>query len=309
MNKDAKILIVGHNDIIENSLFSYFQAQGYTRVFSSSRMGLNPTIQPSVYEFFQKERPEYVFLGSTRSGGIEANQKNAGEFIYHNLESQNNIIYSAWKFGTKKLLYFSSSCVYPKVCAQPMKEENILTGELEKTSEPYAVAKIAGIKLCQAFRQQYGFNAIAAIPATVYGPESDRDAATAHVMGALMGKFACAIKEKKSEVMVWGTGNPHREFIYQDDFVTASVFLMDHYNNSEVINLGAGCDVTIKELAQKIAAVSGFKGQLVFDHTKADGTMQKLLDNSCLFRLGWKPRVGLDEGIQKMWEGVHQCIF
>ncbi len=304
MNKDAKILIVGHDDIIENSLWVHFQSQGFTKVFSSSRMALNPTIQPSVYEFFQKERPEYVFLGSTRSGGIEANQKNAAEFIYHNLESQNNIIYSAWKFGAKKLLYFASSCVYPKVCPQPMKEEYLLSASLEKTSEPYSVAKIAGIKLAQAFRQQYGFNAIVAIPATVYGPESDTEMTTSHVMGALIGKFAAAIKEKKEEVTIWGTGQPQREFLYADDFVAASIFLMDHYEGQDIINMGSGADIVIKELAHKIAAIVGFKGKIVFDPSKPDGTMQKLLDNSRLVQLGWKPCVKLDEGIKRTWERI-----
>ena len=203
MRSDSKILVVGHNDILEKSLTDHLAAKHFTRVFSSSAIALNATIQPAVYDFFAEHRPEYVFLASTRSGGIEANQREAAEFIYHNLESQNNIVYAARKFGTKKLLFLASSCVYPKECPQPMKEEYLLTGALEKTSEPYAVAKIAGIKLCQAYRRQYGFNAVVAIPATVYGPASDTDSVTAHVLGALLGKFIDAVKNNSPEVVLW----------------------------------------------------------------------------------------------------------
>ena len=228
MNKDSKILIVGHDDITENSLYSYFSDNGYENVFSSSRMGLDPTIQVSVYDFFQKQKPEYIFLASTRSGGIEANDKNGAEFMYHNLESQNNILYASWKFGAKKLLYFGGSCVYPKECAQPMRPEAILTGSLEATSESYSLAKIAGLKLCQAYKKQYGFNAIVMIPATIYGAGSDVDIQTAHVMGALIGKFAQAAKENSNEVVVWGTGSARREFLYTDDFERDFQNLLDN---------------------------------------------------------------------------------
>src|SRR3989344_8280719 len=200
MNKDSKILVVGHNDVTEKSLTDHFAANHFTHVFSFSAIALNAAIQPAVYDFFAEHRPEYVFLTSTRSGGIEANQKQAAEFIYHNLGSQNNIVYAAWKFGVKKLLYLASSCVYPKGCPQPIKPECLLTGELEQTSEPYAVAKIAGIKLCQAYRRQYGSNAIVAIPATIYGPGGDTNPATAHVLGALLGKFIDAAKNNRPEV-------------------------------------------------------------------------------------------------------------
>ena len=303
MNKDAKILIVGHNDIIESSLKRYFDAHNYSNVFSSFLTGLNPVIQPAVYDFFAQNRPEYVFLASTRSGGIEANRRLAGEFIYHNLESQNNILYASYKFGVKKLVFVASSCVYPKECPQPIKEEYLLTGELEKTSEAYAVAKIAGIKLCEAFRKQYGLNAITVIPATVYGPGSGTDIETAHVIGALMAKFACAVAENKKEVIVWGTGNPRREFLFADDFIEACIFLMDRYEGEELINVGSGYDVSIKELAEMIAQSAGFKGNIIFDQTKPDGVKQKLLDNSRITKLGWRPKIVLKEGIEKTYRG------
>lgn len=302
MDKNSKILIVGHSDIIENSLYQYFQNNGFANTFSSSRLSLNTTIQPSVYEFFQKHRPEYVFLASTRSGGIEANIKYAAEFIYHNLESQNNIVYSAWKFGAKKLIYFAGSCIYPKESPQPIKEEYLLTGELEKTSESYSVAKIAGVKLCEAYKKQYGLNTIVAIPATIYGPGSDTDLEKAHVIGALIAKFAGAVKNNEKEVTVWGTGEPRREFLYADDFVEACLFLMDRYNGDEMMNIGTGQDISIKELAELIGTVVGFKGSIKYDTSKPNGTMKKLVDNSRITKLGWKAKVGLKEGIQKTYD-------
>lgn len=302
MNKDSNILIVGHDDVTENSLRSYFSGKGFEHVFSSSGIGLDPTIQVSVYEFFQKHKPEYVFLASTRSGGIEANQNRAAEFMYHNLESQNNILYSSWKFGVKKLLYFAGSCVYPGECSQPMNPNSILTGSLEETSEPYSLAKIAGLKLCQAFKKQYGLNAIVMVPATIYGAGSDVDIETAHVMGALIGKFAQAVKDGQKEVSVWGTGQARREFLFADDFVDACYFLMNNYDGDQIVNVGCGSDVTIKELAEIIAKVAGFKGAIIFDKAKPDGTMQKLLDSSFISDLGWKTQVSLEAGIKKTFE-------
>ena len=302
MNKGSKILIVGHNDIIESSLRLYFNGHNYTHVFSSSSIGLNSTIQASVYEYFQKHRPEYVFLASTRSGGIEANRKNPAEFIYHNLESQNNIFYSSWKFGVKKLLYFAGSCVYPKECFQPMNENALLTGPLEETSEPYSIAKIAGIKSCQAFKKQYGLNAIVMVPATVYGSGCDINIETSHVIGALIGKFADAVKRNQKDVTVWGTGQPRREFLYVDEFVEACLFLMENYDECDIVNVGCGSDVTIKQLAEMIAEVTGFKGNVIFDQTKPDGTMRKLLNIDRMTGLGWKSRVSLQEGIKRTYQ-------
>ncbi|HBR14471.1 MAG TPA: GDP-fucose synthetase [Candidatus Omnitrophica bacterium] len=299
MRRHSKILIVGHDDIVENALVEHFQSKGFSRVFSSSAMAMDTTIQTSVYDFFSQHRPEYVFLGSTRSGGIEANRTRGAEFIYHNLESQNNILYAAHKFGVEKLLFLASSCVYPKDCPQPIREESLLTGELEKTSEPYAVAKIAGIKLCQAFRRQYGLKTVVMIPATIYGPGSDMDIQTAHVIGALIGKFESAVSHHEKQVTVWGTGTPRREFIYVEDFVQACLFLMEHYDQEEIVNAGCGYDVTIKELSEMVAEAVGYKGDIIFDSSKPDGTAKKLLHNSRITKLGWRPRVSLKEGVEK----------
>ncbi len=301
MKKDSNILIVGHDDVVERSLVQYFTAHGFEHVFSSSAMAMNTTIQASVYDFFAQYRPEYIFLSSTRSGGIAANQRQPAEFIYHNLESQNNIVYAAWKFGAKKLLYCASSCVYPRECPQPMRPEHLLTGPLEKTSEAYAVAKIAGIKLCQAYRWQYGLKAIVAIPATIYGPGSDTDPATAHVIGALIHKFVEAIQDGADSVTVWGSGRPRREFLYADDFVQACLCLMERYDDEEIVNISAGFDVPIEELAQIICEVVGFHGKIYFDESKPDGTMRKLLDSTYLTKLGWNAKVSLREGIERTY--------
>lgn len=302
MNKNAKILVVGHGDVVDRSLVQYFSRNGYSSVFSSESMGLNPTIQPSVYELFAKEKFDYVFLASTRSGGIQANLDQPAEFIYHNLESQNNIIYASWKFGVKKLLYFASSCIYPRECPQPMKEESFLTGELEASREPYAVAKIAGVKLCQAFRKQYGFNAVVVVPTTLYGPECDVDLEKAHVMGALIAKFARAAKDKAPEVVVWGTGKPCREFLYADDFINACMFVMEKHESGQVLNVGSGVEISISELAETIARVAGYRGKIVFDTSKPDGAMHKLLDSGRINQLGWRARIHLDEGISKTYQ-------
>lgn len=303
MNKDTKILVVGHGDIIERSLVEHLRSQGFDSVISSTEIALNTTVQPSVYNFFSKEKPEYVFLASVASGGIEVNQKYPAEFLYSNLESQNNVIYAACKFSAKKLLFFGASCVYAKTSPQPMREEYILQqGPLEETSEPYSVAKIAGIKLCQAYKKQYGFDAIVGIPATVYGPESDFDGEGTHVIAALISKFYQATAQKKDQVVVWGTGEPRREFLYRDDFVNASVFLMESYKDSMPVNIGCGQDIPIKELADVLKDISGFEGEIVFDATKPDGAPKKLLDNTRLTSLGWRTRVSLEDGIKKTYQ-------
>ena len=302
IDKNSKILIVGHDDVLDQSLQSYLAKERFTAVSSTAKIALDTTIQPSVYDYFQKNRPEYVIVTSVMSGGIGANQKYPADLLYKNSESQNNILYAAWKFGVKKLLYLAASCVYPKDCPQPMKEEYLLTGKLEETSAAYSIAKISGIKLCQAYRRQYGLKTIAAVPATIYGPGSDTDLEKAHVMGALMAKFSTAIKNGDSKVTVWGTGHPRREFLYADDFAEATVVLLNRYDQEELINLGSGQDVTIKDLAQMIGRVSGFKGEIIFDTTMPDGAMQKLLDGGRIGNLGWKPKVGLEEGVRRMWE-------
>lgn len=302
MNKDSKILIVGCDDIIERSLNAYFDKEGYGSVWSSTRIGLNCSIQPAVYDFFQKNRPEYVFLGSTRSGGIQANMDYPADFIYHNMASQTNVLYSAWKFSAKKVLFYASSCVYPKNAPQPINENTLMQGAVEETSVAYAIAKIAGVKLCQAFREQYRFNAIVAVPATVYGPQDKEDLAKAHVIGALITKFADAILKGENKVSVWGSGNPKREFLYSDDFVDASLFLMSRYDEGMAVNIGSGQEISIKDLAGLIAEEIGFKGMIDFDVSKPDGVERKFLDSSRLTAAGWKARTILRDGIRKTLE-------
>ena len=302
MDKNAKILVVGHDDIIENSLFNYFQAQGFRHVYSSSHLPLEVYNQNAVEYFFEKVRPDYVFLGSTQSGGIMINQKHPAEFIYSNLESQNNIIHMAYRFEAKKLVFFAGSCIYPKKSPQPIKEEYLLTGSLEETSEPYSIAKIAGVKMCQSYKRQYGFNAITVILATVYGPGSDVNIETAHVIGALIGKFSEAALRKDKKVTIWGSGRARREFIYTDDFVDATVFLMKKYDSMEVMNVGCGKDVSVAELAGIIKDICGFRGDIEFDKTKPDGTMKKLMSHSRLKKLGWKAKIDLKEGIKRTYE-------
>jgi len=302
----SRILVVGHNDVIENSLYNYFRAKKFKNAFSSSKAKLDTLNQKKIDDFFKKNRPEYVFLGSVRSGGIVANQKYPAEFLYENLVNQNNVIHAAYKAKVKKLLYFGASCVYPKASLQPIREEYFLTGKLEATSEAYSIAKIAGIELCRAYNNQYGFKAITAVPATVYGPGSDTDIETAHVMGALIGKFYEAKAKNKNEVIVWGSGMPRREFLYADDFVSACLFLMEKYEGSGLINIGCGADVSIRELAEVIRQVSGFRGKITFDTTKPDGAMAKLMDNKRIMALGWKAKTHLIQGIQRTYDWYKQ---
>jgi GDP-L-fucose synthase len=302
MKKTDKILIVGHDDLIERALYAAFRKKGFANTLSAAHLKLDLLEQTRVREFFRKKKIGYVFLSATRSGGIAANVRYGGEFMYHNLVSQTNVIEAARRSGVKKLLFYGSSCVYPCQASRPMKEEDLLTGAVEKTSEPYAVAKIAGIKLCQAYRRQYKLQAIVAIPATVYGPGMDVDARQAHVLGALIRKFANAVRKKERSVVLWGSGRPKREFLYSDDFAGASLFLMEHYDGAEIIHIGSGAEVTIKELASLIADITHFQGNIKFDRTKPDGAMRKLLDSRRIRQLGWRPKVSLREGIRKTYE-------
>lgn len=302
MQRTSKIFIVGHNDSVENSLLGYFKQEGFKHIASNTQDGIDLLNQAKVDGFFKKFRPEYVFLGSLRSGGIAANQQFPAEFIYQNIQSQSLVIEAARKQGVKKLLYFSSSCVYPKEAKQPIKESSLLTGPIEETSGAYAVAKIAGMRMAQAYRAQYGMKTIVTVPATLYGPGSDTDIQSAHVLGALIAKFHKAKTEGQKEVVVWGTGKPKREFLYVEDFARACVFLMDNYEGAEVINIGTEVDVTIKQLAYMVKEASGYKGNIMFDTTKPDGVMRKLLDSSRIKKLGFRPRVNLEEGIGKTYQ-------
>ncbi len=302
MQRNSRIFIVGHQDSLENSLWNYFSSKGFSEIYTNSRNRLDVVSQAKVEKFFKDVCPEYVFLGSVRSGGIVANQKHAAEFIYENLQSQSNVIHSAYKAGVKKFVFFGASCAYPKEAKQPIKEDSLLTGLMEETSEPYSVAKLAGIKMCQTYRKQYGFDAMVIVPATLYGPGSDTNLETAHVMGALMAKFHKAVSENQKEVQVWGTGKARREFLYVDDFVNGVLFLMKNYKGDEIINLGVGSDITISQLAQLMSKMTAFKGKIIFDRTKPDGTMRKLLNSNRVRNLGWKPKVDLEIGIRKTYQ-------
>ena len=302
MQRNSRILIIGHQDSLENSFWNYFSSNKFSCVYTNSRAKLDVCSQAAVEQFFKKNRPEYVFLGSVRSGGIAVNQKYPADFIYENLQAQNNIVHASAKHKVKKLVYLAASCIYPKEAAQPIREDSLFTGVMEPTSEAYSLAKLAGVKLCQTYRQQYGLDTMSIVPATLYGPGSDTNLETAHVMGALMAKFHQAVKENQSQVTVWGTGKPRREFLYVDDFVRGVLFLMKNHTSGELINLGVGSDVTIKQLAQMIAKTSGFKGKIIFDTGKPDGAMRKLLNSSRVKKLGWAPRVELEEGIRRTYQ-------
>ena len=286
IDKDAKVLIVGHG-LSALALKAGLETRGYRRVFWSETMGMDPGVQASVLAFFQTERPDYVFLTSVRSGGIQANIEAPAEFMYQNLVAQDHVIHAAWMFGVKKLLFVSASCVYPARCPQPMAEEAVLSGPMEPTSEPYSLAKLTGMKLAQAFRRQYGLNAVSVVPATIYGPGDPGDLEKAHVMGALIHRFVRAVREQVEEVEIWGTGEVRREFLFVEDFVDGCLFVMTRYDEEGWINMGMGEDIAIGELARIIAEAAGFKGRIVFNTDRPDGVRQKLLDSRRIQQLGW----------------------
>jgi GDP-L-fucose synthase len=300
MEKDEKIFIAGHGGMIGSALLRRLIKDGFKNVVISYEMDL--TDQKSVFDFFMKEEPCYVFLGSAKIGGIPANSRYPAEFIYSNLQTQANVIHSAWKSGVNKLLFLGSSCIYPKDCLQPMKEEYLMSGKLEPTSEPYAIAKIAGIRMCQSYNRQYGTDYISAIPADIYGPDDDFNPETGHVLPALISKMYEAKSKNKDEVVVWGSGSPRRECLHVDDLADACLFLMENYKESEMINIGSGEDLSIKEMAQLIKDVSGYPGEIVFDTSKPDGAPRKLLDVSKIKKLGWSRRIAPDEGIRQTYQ-------
>jgi GDP-L-fucose synthase len=302
MTPQTKIVIVGHGDVVEASLRAHFAARGFQAVASVG--AFNPLDMMGTRSFFEREKPEVVILGSVRSGGIGINQAQPAEFIHDNLLSEVNVIDAAHRAGVQKLLFLAASCVYPKDSPQPMKEACFLTGSMEPTSLPYSTAKAAGIVMCQAYRRQYGFNAIAAVPATVYGANAStgEDVRMAHVLGALIAKFFRAVKEGEEAVELWGTGEARREFIFGEDLAAACVCLLENYDGEELINIGAGEDIAIKDLAGIVKDVSGFSGQIVWDRSKPDGAARKLLDSSRLLSMGWKPKVSLTEGITRTFE-------
>jgi len=301
MNKDTKIFIAGHEGMIGAALVRSLKAAGFNNIVTKSISQLDLTNQIEVHKFFLQEEPEYAFFAPIKEGGILANTTYPAELIYTNLQVQTNLIHLSWETKVKKLLFLGSSCIYPKFCPQPMREEALLTGLLEPTNEAYAIAKIAGIKMCQAYNKQYNTNFISVVPANIYGPYDNFDLKTSHVIPGLIRKFHQAKVEKKEDIIIWGTGNPRREFLYVDDFANACLFLMDNYDQSEMINIGYGKDVSIRELALIIKDVTEFEGELIFDDTKPDGMLYKLLDISKMNKLGWLAKTDLKNGLKKTY--------
>ena len=302
MNKDDKIYIAGHRGLVGSAIVRNLEAGGYTNLVLRTSKELNLTSQTDVNKFFEQEKPDYVFLAAAKVGGIHANDTYPADFIRDNLQIQINVIDAAYRNNSKKLLFLGSSCIYPKFAPQPMKEEHLLTGELEPTNEWYAIAKIAGIKMCQAYKKQYGFNAISIMPTNLYGPGDNFNLENSHVLPALIRKFHDAKENSLPQVEVWGTGTPKREFLHVDDMADASVFLMKSYDGFDFVNVGVGEDVSIKELAEIVKDTIGFDGDLTFDTSKPDGTPRKLLDVTKLNEAGWKAKIDLNDGIKSTYQ-------
>jgi len=299
MNKSACIYVAGHRGLVGAALVRHLRAQGFENLVLRNRADLELTQQAPVDIFFKDAKPQYVFLAAARVGGIQANNKYPAEFLRDNLAIQTNVIDAAYRHGVRKLLFLGSSCIYPKHAPQPMREDCLLTGPLEPTNEWYAIAKIAGLKMCQAYRRQYGFNAISVMPTNLYGPEDNFSLQDSHVLPALIRKFWEARANSAPDVTIWGTGSPRREFLYVDDLADACLYLMRNYDDDSLINVGWGRDITILELAQAIQLKTGYSGALRFDETKPDGAPRKLLDVSKLNALGWRASIDLDEGIER----------
>ena len=301
MDSQAKVFVAGHNGLVGGAIIQALKQQGYSNLVVRSSRELDLREQQAVENFFAAEKPDYVFLAAAKVGGIQANNIYRGEFLYDNLMIESNIIHSAYRHQVEKLLFLGSSCIYPKLCPQPMREDYLLTDALEPTNEPYAIAKIAGLKLCENYCRQYGVNFISAMPTNLYGVNDNFDLNNSHVLPALMRKFHEAKVNQASTVTVWGTGEPLREFLYVDDLADALIYLMKTYNDVDFVNVGTGQEVSIKELALTIQAVVGFEGDLVFDTTKPNGTPRKLLDVSRLNSLGWQAQTDLKTGIEKTY--------
>ncbi|HEY6871444.1 MAG TPA: GDP-L-fucose synthase [Geobacteraceae bacterium] len=313
MDRNAKIYVAGHRGLVGSAIVRKLQAEGYTNIVSRTSAELDLRDQAAVAAFFREERPEYVFLAAAKVGGIVANNSYPAEFIYDNLQIQNNVIHQGWLTGVKRLLFLGSTCIYPKLAPQPMKEEYLLTGPLEPTNEPYAVAKIAGITMCRSYNRQYGSRFLAAMPTNLYGPHDNFDLETSHVLPALLRKFHEAKAAGGEAVTVWGTGSPFREFLHVDDLADASLFLVrlpedlyqslvTSHESPALINVGTGEEVTIRELALLVKETVGFAGELLFDASKPDGTPRKLSDVSRLHDLGWRHRISLREGLQSTYK-------
>lgn len=308
MTKTDKIYIAGHNGMVGSAILRKLQKEGYANFVLRSSKEVDLRDQKNVAGFFAETRPDYVFLAAAKVGGIIANNSYRAEFLYDNLMIQNNVIHESYKNDVKKLMFLGSSCIYPKLAPQPLKEEYLLTGKLEHTNEPYAIAKIAGIKMCDAYRAQYGCNFISVMPTNMYGPNDNYDLTTSHVLPAMIRKFHEAKMSNADHVTIWGSGKPYRELMHVDDLADACIFLMENYNEGGFINIGTGTDIQINELAGLVKGIVGFTGKVVNDTSKPDGTPRKLMDVSKLNGLGWKSTIQLKEGITKVYE-QYQTIF
>lgn len=304
MRTEDKIYIAGHRGMVGSAIWRQLESEGYTNLIGRTHAELDLLNQQAVADFFSQEKPDYVFLAAAKVGGIVANNTYRAQFIYENLQIQNNIIHQAHVHQVKKMMFLGSSCIYPKLAPQPMGEDALLTGELEQTNEPYAIAKIAGIKMCEAYRDQYGSNFISVMPTNLYGINDNFDLKNSHVLPALIRKFHEAKQETLSSVEIWGTGSPKREFLYVDDMADACIYLMHNYNEKGHVNIGCGEDISIKDLALMVKDIVGFDGELIFDTSKPDGTPRKLMNISRLEGAGWVPKVSLTEGVERVYKTV-----
>ena len=304
MNRESKIYVAGHRGMVGSAIVRRLQSEGYKNLILKTSYQLDLRQQNDVAQFFTFEKPDYVFMAAAKVGGIQANNSMRAEFLYDNLQIQNNVIHQSYEHDVSKLLFLGSSCIYPKHAPQPMSEDHLLTGTLEPTNEPYAIAKIAGIKMCEAYRDQYGCNFISAMPTNLYGPNDNYNLKNSHVLPALLRKFIEAKEANAPEVVMWGTGSPIREFMHVDDLADALFYLMLHYDGREFINVGTGEELSILELAKLIKQIVGYKGEIVHDYSKPDGTPRKLMSSSRLQALGWKAKISLSNGIQQ----VHTAI-
>lgn len=310
MKTQDKIFVAGHRGMVGSAIVRKLNQKGFANIITRSSKELDLTNQQLVNEFFETEKPQFVFLAAAKVGGIHANNTYRADFLYQNLMMESNVIHAAYINNVEKLFFLGSSCIYPKAAPQPLKEEYLLTGPLEQTNEPYAIAKIAGIKLCESYRRQYNCNFISAMPTNLYGPNDNYDLNNSHVLPALIRKFHTAKVESKDEVVVWGTGTPLREFLHVDDLAEACFYLMQNYNEEQLVNVGSGVDISIKDLALLVKKIVGFTGNLIFDETKPDGTYRKLMDVSKLEKLGWKYTIELEKGIEMVYQdGLKNNIF
>jgi len=304
MNSKSKIYVAGHRGMVGSAIMRRLKSEGYRDIIYRTSKELDLRNQLSVESFFKSEKPDYVFIASAKVGGIHANNTMRAEFLYDNLQIQNNLIHQSYKHGVTKLLFLGSSCIYPKHSIQPMSEDQLLTGTLEPTNEPYAIAKIAGIKMCEAYRDQYSCNFISAMPTNLYGPNDNYDLNNSHVLPALLRKVIEAKDSNSSEVVIWGTGSPIREFMHVDDLADALLYLMKNYDDREFMNVGTGEEVSILDLAKMIKNVVGYNGEIFHDRSKPDGTPRKLMDSSKIHRLGWKSQIGLQDGIKQVFKAI-----